>query len=148
MTITSEIQIQASREKVFTGFTDFPSMEERIAGITKMEFLEKEGRAEVGMKWRETRVMFGKEATEVMWITALTANESYVVEAESHGMHYRSTYTFTEAEGGTNVSLEFSGEPQTFMARVMATLMFPFFKSATKQAFTKDLEDLKKILEA
>lgn len=148
MTVTSTITIAAPIERVWELFTDFPNAAERIQGISKMEFLEKDGRAEVGMKWRETRVMFGKEATEVMWITDLQPNRSYVVEAESHGVHYTSTYTFTPTNGGTQVTLTFGGEPQTFMARVMGAIMAPLMSGSIKKMLLADMEDLKKVAEA
>lgn len=147
MTVTAKIDIEAPVERVFALFTDFPQMEERIKGITKMEFLEKEGRAEVGMKWRETRVMFGKEATEVMWITSLTPNRSYTVEAESRGVHYTSTYTFTPTDGGTEVTLTFGGEPQTFMAKLMGAIMGPLMSGTIKKMLLADMTDLKLVAE-
>ena len=147
MTVTAELKIAAPIERVWELFTDFPKAANRIKGITKMEFLEKDGRAEVGMKWRETRVMFGKEATEVMWITSLEPNRSYVVEAESHGVHYTSTYTFRSTDGGTEVTLTFGGEPQTFVARVMGAIMGPLMSGTIKKMLLADMTDLKNIAE-
>ena len=57
-------------------------------------------------KWRETRTMFGQEATEEMWITEHEKDASYVAEAESRGNHYRSEYRFTTEGEGTRVDLK------------------------------------------
>lgn len=41
----------------------------------------------VGLKWRETRMLFGKEATAEKWITDAVENECYKTRAESDGIH-------------------------------------------------------------
>jgi len=42
-----------------------------------IEVLEKPDAGFVGFKWKETRKMFGKEATEIMWITDSVENEYF-----------------------------------------------------------------------
>ena len=146
MKVVARVTIDAPVEKVFEVFTDFKNAEKRLKGVKAITFLEKDGKPEVGMKWRETRVMFGKEATEEMWITSITKNTGYVVEAESHGTKYRTEYTFTERDGVTEVTLEFAGTPVTFGASLGALLMF-MFKGSVKKALRSDMDDLKRVIE-
>lgn len=149
MQVEASITIAAPPERVFSVFTDFKNLESNVPAITKVELLEKNGEPVVGMKWRETRVMFGKEATETMWISEITSPQSYVVEAESHGVHYRSTYTFTPTDnGGTHVSMTFGGEPQTMMGKVMAAIFGSLMKGATTKALEDDMTALKKVAES
>ncbi|MDV8008132.1 hypothetical protein [Rhodococcus sp. IEGM 1318] len=60
--------------------------------MIRIERLAGEGYA-VGTKWRETRKMMGKEATEDMWVTEVEAPSRTVVKANSHGMNYTSGFT-------------------------------------------------------
>eukprot|EP00957_Ditylum_brightwellii_P100284 7642586-Ditylum_brightwellii.AAC.1 len=71
MKIDCKIPVNASREAIWSVITDFEHMVDNIDAITKGEILEKpdDGNNLVGLKWQETWVMFGSEATETMWIT-------------------------------------------------------------------------------
>jgi hypothetical protein len=91
--------------------------------------------------------MFGKTATEVMWITDVVENESYDVRAESHGSIYESTVSIAEEGGARILRMEFGARPQNFMARLMSATMGWMFKGATEKALLKDLEDLKAAIE-
>ncbi len=147
MKISSSITIKASISDVFDVFTDLNKTPERVSEIKSLEVLEGPEKLAVGTKWKETRKVFGKEETETMWVSELKKNESYTVDAESHGSKYRSVITFKEVDGGTEVTWTFTGTPQTFGAKVMS-IMFIFFAGATKKLVDKDLEDLKKACES
>lgn len=147
MKISTSISIKSPIENVFDTFSDLDSIKNYVDGIQSLEVLEGPAKMQVGTKWRETRVMFGKEATEVMWVTELTPNASYVVEAESHGTHYRSEYRFSTAGEETTVEMTFGGQPLTLMSKILGTLLFPLFAGSTKKALMKDMEDLKRTLE-
>jgi uncharacterized membrane protein len=147
MKITDTIMINATLERVFGVFTDIEKAPERIKAITKIEVLEGPSKLQLGTKWRETRTMFGKEASETMWVTEMRPSAGYAVEAESHGTKYRSEYTFAENENGVEVTFSFEGLPQTMGARIMG-LAFGLFKSATQKALHQDLLDLKAAAES
>lgn len=146
MKVVAMVEINAPIDKVFEYFSDIQKVEDRIEGITKIEILSKE-KSGAGLKWRETRKMFGKEATEVMWITAFSPPVSYSVDAESHGMKYHSTYTFNDVGGGTTVEMVFEGTPVSLGAKITAPIFGLIFKGATKKALQKDMHDLKRLLE-
>lgn len=147
MKITSNITIKAKAPKVFDVFTDLSKAPERITEIMSLEMLEGPEKMAVGTKWKETRKVFGKESTETMWVSELTKNKSYSVDAESHGSKYHSTFTFSETKEGTNVSWAFEGIPQSLMAKIMS-LTACLFSGSMKKLMDKDLEDLKKACEA
>jgi carbon monoxide dehydrogenase subunit G len=144
--IQDSITINAERDRVFEMFCDLGKAAETIQAITKIEVLSGPAQLNIGTKWRETRTMFGKEATEVMWVTEYERNVSYVAEAESHGAHYRSSYRFTPEGRGTRVTMSFEGTPRTFGARV-AGVLGVLFAGATKKALHQDLTDLKRACE-
>ena len=146
MEIRASKYIAAPIDVTFDVFSDITKAQERVNGITKVEMLSdvKQG---VGTRWRETRIMFGREATEEMEISALQPNKSYEVVASSRGINYHSKYTFTEKDGGTLVEMVFSGEAQTLPAKLMIPLGY-LFKNATIKALEADMNDLKAVAEA
>lgn len=148
MKISVHTDINATKAAVWETITNIEGAAERISGIQKIEVLEKPKSGLVGLKWKEERIMFGKTATEVMWVTAATEQKSYDVRAESHGMIYESQLRLEEAGNGTRLTMEFGGTPQTFMARVMGVLMSPFFKKATIKALQQDMDDIKASVES
>lgn len=146
MTIKAETKINAPIDKVFEVFADIKGAQDRITGITKIDILS-DAKSGIGTKWRETRIMFGKEATEVMEITDLQKNAFYTVEADSHGTKYKTIYEFeSQDDGSTIVKMIFEGKPYTFGARLMGIMWF-FLKGATTKALEKDMIDLKKYCE-
>lgn len=138
--------VEAPVEQVFDVFTDVSQAANRIEGIIKVEILS-DVTGGVGTRWRETRMMFGQEATEEMEISAFRPNQSYEVEAESRGTKYHTIYTFAAENGGTQVDMVFSGVPTTFGARVMS-LVGVLFQETTRKLLEADMEALKRVCEA
>lgn len=135
-----------SVEEMVSIFENPLKIEGILESIQKVELLSdvKEG---VGVKWKETRVMFGKEATEVMWITKSDRQEGIIViEAASMGVEYESTYKFEEKDGGVELEFEFLGKPVTLMAKLMTPVAW-LFKGVTKKALEADLDEMKKYFE-
>jgi len=133
--------------RVFEVLSDIDRAAERIQAIAKLEKLTA-GPVGVGTRFRETRVLFKKEATEEMEFTRFEPGRSYTVEAESCGAHYVSTYDFKSSRSGTDVTLTFEARPVTFMAKLMT--MSPLgllMKGMVRKCFEKDLDDLKAFIE-
>lgn len=145
--VTVSLNIEAPREKVFEMATDIENFDRNIKGIKKVEELT-EGPAALGKKWRETRVMFGKEASEVMWFSKFEAPASFEVKADSNGTRYLSTFAFEEiSHKETKVTVSFGGEPVTFFAKVMGFVLGPFMRGMVTKHLLDDLKDLKVNLE-
>ena len=147
MDVKVEKTINASKKKVWKIITDIEKAENNIKGIEKIEILEKPKKGILGLKWRETRTMFGKQTTEVMWITEVKEGDYYKTRAESHGAIYETKVGVKDIGSGTELYYEFSGKPVTLVAKIMLVLTGWMFKSATKKALDKDLEDIKSIAE-
>ena len=133
-------QINAPIERVYDVFTDLPNAVERISGIESVEVLTDHPFG-VGTRWKETRKMMGKLATETMWITAVEPNRSYTAEAESCGTHYTSVFMFEPTEGGTRVTMSFAGRPMTLMARLLTPLGL-MMAGTVRKMMAGDLADL------
>lgn len=147
MKIQDNISINADRARVFEVFCDLENAAANISAISKVEVLAGPAQLNLGTKWRETRTMFGTEATEEMWVTGYEQDVSYVAEAESRGAHYRSEYRFTPEGSGTRVDMTFEGVPLTLGAR-LASILGALFAGASKKALHQDLVDLKRVCEA
>ena len=146
MKIQDSIGINADRARVFEVFGDLDHAAANISAITKLEVLAGPAQLNMGTRWRETRKMFGQEATEEMWVTGYEQDASYVVEAESRGTHYRSEYRFTPEGSGTRVVMTFEGTPISFGAR-LGSVIGALFAGAAKKALHQDLVDLKRVCE-
>ena len=91
-------EVIAPAEQVWSVITDLDRAAERLSGVNALERVS--GPAfDVGTRWRETRKMFGKEATEEMEVASVTPGSAYTVLAESHGSKYESGLR-VEASGG------------------------------------------------
>ena len=76
------ISVNAPCEQVFDVFADFKNAPARVDGIEKVEMVTGDD-VGVGTKFRETRVMFGRESTEEMEVTEFEPGKKYTVEANS-----------------------------------------------------------------
>ncbi|MEM7244966.1 MAG: SRPBCC family protein [Acidobacteriota bacterium] len=132
-------------EDVFAVASDFPNAAGAIQAITKMEMLT-EGEVGVGTRFRETRVMFGREATEEMEVTRFDPPRSYELFCESHGCRYVTTMAFSPEGDGTKIEMDFEATPLTFMAKVMSVVMKPMLNSCLKET-AKDLDDIGRVLD-
>lgn len=145
MKIEARCVIQAPREKVFEVFSDLNNLPKNVTAITGIEVLTK-GKIGEGTRFKETRVMFGKEASEIMQITEFIPPEKITEEASSNGMHYTSQWNFTETDGLTTVTIHFQGKAITLLAKIFS-LVFFFMAGSMKKAFIADMQDLKNVIE-
>jgi hypothetical protein len=143
--VSATQRIEAPVSTVFNLATDLDNMAGRIKAITRIEKLTP-GPVGVGTRFKETRKMFGKEATETMEFTEFEPNRRYVLEAHSCGCHYRTEFRFDADGSGTLVSFDFTATPQTLMAKLMSPMFF-FMKGMMKKCVMGDLADLKSVAE-
>ena len=143
MNIQEEIPIQAPRIKVWQLISDIEGSDERISGIKKIEILEKPKDGLIGLKWEETRIMFGKTATEVMWITDEVDGFSYKTQAEGPGVIYISTLSLVEEGNQTRLIMGFKSEISSLGTKIISAIMGLFFNKATRDAIKQDLIDIK-----
>ena len=123
MKIAASVHVDAPKEVIWKIITDVDNWEKNITAIESIEILERHDDNFIGLKWKETRTMFGKKATEIMWITHAEENSFYKTRAESHGAIYITTISITEKDNGCDLAFEFNGQPQSFGAKLMTFLM-------------------------
>jgi uncharacterized protein YndB with AHSA1/START domain len=139
-------RVNAPRDRVFEVFTDLSRAAERISGIRRLEILT-DGPVGKGTRFRETRVMFGREATETFEFTDFQPGRLYTVCANSCGAIFESTFTFTPEGSATQVVMTMQTKPVTLLAKV-ATLFSFLCAGMMKRIMTQDLDDLARVAES
>ena len=72
----------------------------------------------------------------------------HATRAESHGSIYLTQLKVEEYGNQTRLSMTFTGQPQTFSARLLSFLMAPMIRGSLRKALEKDLKDIKDYLES
>lgn len=146
MQTTVESRIAAPPEAVFAVVTDIARWPEIITAVERIDILTA-GPIAVGTRFRETRRMFGREATEVMTIAELAAPHRFVLTAHNHGTRYRAAHHVTPVSTGTLLHLAFEGHPESLLARIMVPMGLLMLEHVRKQ-LARDLDDVKRAAEA
>jgi len=147
MIITVSEEIDAPRERVWNIVTDIDTWVDTISGIESVDIINRPASGVVEMKWRETRVLFGKEAVETMWITAAEENHWYETRAESNGAVYKTRISLNDSQGKILLSMEFSSRPTTLVAKLMSVMVF-LFRGSMRKLIQQDLVDIRQAAEA
>ncbi|MEV6651847.1 SRPBCC family protein [Streptomyces sp. NPDC051219] len=145
--VTVERRLSVSADRAWEALTDLQGMPAVLTGVESVEVLTP-GPFAVGTRWRETRRMFGKQATEEMSVTACERPKRYVVEAESAGTHYVSEFSFDRTgPETTTVRMHFSARPPGGFAGLLAKVFGALGTRAVEKAVAKDLADVAASLE-
>src|SRR5882724_10976597 len=147
MIVEAQVTINGSKAAIWAAITNIESAAETISGIENIEVLEKPANGLVGLKWRETRMLFGKPATVEKWITDAVDNEFYKTKAESDGFVFLTTKSISEGSGGITLTEAHESKPQSIVAKLMSVPMLFLFKGVVKKALLKDLNDIKAAVE-
>jgi hypothetical protein len=147
MLVEVHVTIAGTRAAVWGAITDIDNAARIISGIEQIEVLDKPANGLVGLKWRETRILFGKPATADKWITAAAENAFYKTRAESDGFVFLSTMAIAEGNGGVTLTSVHDSQPQSIGAKIMSIPMSLFFKGVAKKALLQDLNDIKAAVE-
>ena len=148
MKVSVDIAIAKPKEIVWSVITDIQNCSNIISAIVALEVLHQPDNGLVGLKWKETRLMFGKESSETMWITEAVENEFYCTRAESHGSVYLTRLSLAESGNNTLLTMSFTAEAQSLVVKIISACMGIFIKSSMEKALQKDLDDIKNYLES
>ncbi len=131
-------RIAAPPATVFAIVTDLDHIPAVIPDIKSIERLTP-GPVGVGTRFRETRILFGREATETMEVVEFEPGARYATIANSCGNLYRAEHRFVPDGTGTLLELEFTATAQTFVARLMTPVGWAM-KGIMKKLISKDLD--------
>jgi hypothetical protein len=147
MIVEAQVTINGSKAAIWAAITNIENASETISGIENIEVLEKPPNGLVGLKWRETRMLFGKPATVEKWITDAAENEFYKTKAEDGGFVFLTTKSISESSGGITLTESHESKPQGIAAKLMSIPMRILFKGVVKKALLQDLNDIKSAVE-
>ena len=124
----SERVVQAPPTAVIAAITDLESWSRWMPGLVRVERLT-QGPFDLGTRWRETRKMYGREASEVFQVSEYEppGRLGLLVDG-AQGTTGRGEYRFLYLlepvpEGATRVTLEGEIEMPGLVARLLAPLM-------------------------
>ena len=146
MTVEEQITINGNKTAVWTAITDIRHAAKIISGIEKIEILNEPENGLAGLKWRETRMYFGKPSAIDKWITDAVENKFYQTRAEMDGFIFLTTMTVSGGEGITVLTSSHETRSQGIMAKIKSLPMI-FFRGMLKKAILKDLNDIKTAVE-
>ena len=147
MIVEAQVSIKATRAQTWAAIIDIENAAETISGIETIEVLEKPPNGLVGLRWRETRLLFGKPATVEKWITDAAEHRSYITRAEDGGFVFLTTKTISDSTGGVTLTERHESKPESIVARFMSIPMALFFKGTIRKAALQDLNDIKAAVE-
>jgi hypothetical protein len=147
MLVEAQVTINGSKAAIWAAITNIENASETISGIENIEVLERPATGLVGLKWSETRKLFGKSATAEKWITDAAENEFYKTKAEDNGFVFLSTISISESSGGITLTSSHDSKPQGIVAKLLSIPMGFLFKGVAKKALLQDLNDIKAVVE-
>jgi hypothetical protein len=147
MLVEVQVTIDGSKPAIWAAMTDIANAAETIRGIENIEVVEKPAHGLVGLRWRETRILFGKPATAEKWITDAVENEFYKTRAESDGFVFLSTMRLSGSGERITLTSIHDSQPRSLVARLMSIPMGLLFKGVARKALLQDLNDIKSAVE-
>lgn len=149
MQIEVSRQVAAPAAAVWEVMTDLASAPDVMGSVIAVEILEGSSPLTLGTRWRETRRMFGREATEVMAVTAMDPGRWYTVTALSGSTTYRSTLGVDpHGADASTLTMRFGATSSSFVSRALAATVGRMFLSSTRAALEADLADMARAAEA
>jgi hypothetical protein len=145
--VEAQVTINGSKAAIWAAIIDIENHSETISGIEKTEVLEKPADGLVGLRWRETRMLFGKPATAEKWITDAAENDFYKTRAEDNGFVFITTIRISESRDGMTLTSSHDSKAQGIVAKLMSIPMGLLFKGVARKAILQDLNDIKRAVE-
>jgi carbon monoxide dehydrogenase subunit G len=136
--------IAAPVADVFAMFTDLERLPGRVKGITRVEKLTP-GPVGLGTKYKETRVVFKREATETFEFTAFEPGKRYEMVANSCGAEYRCDFRFAPDVAGTRVDVTFQSRAVSLWAKLFSPLA-RLLMGTMRRLIEDDLNDMERAL--
>ena len=132
--------IDAVPEAVFSTVSDISNYIEAVPHLVRVEFLTDQ-RVGVGARWRETRVMRGREASTELEVTEFVADERVRMVSDEGGTIWDTVFTVTPLSegGGTRLDMVMDARPY----RITSRLMVPLIMGVVAKAIAADMDAVK-----
>jgi uncharacterized protein YndB with AHSA1/START domain len=141
MTVTRTIK--APVEVVFRTVADIRQFAKACQHIVKFEFLS-DVQTGVGTRFRETRLLNGKEFTTELEVTEFRDNERIRIVADSHGTVWDTLFTVQPASGQTLLTMTMEGKDYKWTAKIINWLI----RGMVKKGVERDMDLVKAYCES
>ena len=132
------IDIQAPVETVFAALSEIETFPNRAEGIAAVEILTEQKHG-VGTRFRETRIMNGREAVAELEVTECVDNERIRIVCDQGGAVWDTVFLVSPTETGTQLEMTMDAKPYKLMAKIMT----PLINGTIKKFVRRDMEELK-----
>ncbi len=135
--------IDAPVDLVFRTVSDINHFSKAVPHIEKVEFLT-EQRTGIGTRFRETRLMNGRQAATELEVTEYVENDRVRMVADSHGTVWDSVFTVKPDDGRTELTLKMDGTAYKLVSKVMNAMI----KNMIGKALEQDMDSVKTYCES
>lgn len=129
--ITVTRSINAPIDTVFRTVAHINEFSRAIPHIVNVEFLT-EQQTGVGTRFRETRLMQGKEAVTELEVTEYVENEHVRIIADSHGAVWDTVFRVSSDGGPTELTMVMESRPYKLAAKMMNALIGGMIRKAVE----------------
>jgi uncharacterized protein YndB with AHSA1/START domain len=136
--VRTERIIAAPIEKVFGTLATVSEFAIAVPGITNVEFLT-DKQYGVGTRFRETRVMNGKDASTELEVTELVENERIRMVSDAGGTIWDTVFTVAQNGDRVAMTMEMEARPHQFFARIITPMILPMVGRFVE----KDMDSIK-----
>lgn len=131
-------QIRAPAETVFDAVAHINNFSKAVPGITKIEFLS-DRQTGVGTRFRETRVMNGREATVELEVTEYEPNDHVRIVSDTHGTVWDTVFKVEPRGDQTELTMTMDANAY----KLLPKLMNPLIRGMIQKAIESDMDAVK-----
>ncbi|MEQ3656894.1 MAG: SRPBCC family protein [Dokdonia sp.] len=144
--LTLELQqdIAANAGLVWDVISNIAEAPRYMSGIVATQILSKPEEGLLGLRWKETRVLYGNQADEILEIIEVVPKKSYTVVAFNHGTRYHSRMQVIPKDSFSILKMSFTATAKTLSAKIMSNVMWPLIRKSMNTILLQDLRDIKK----
>ena len=140
--VTVTRRIDAPADVVFRTVAHVEQFSQAVPDILRVEFLS-EVKSGVGARFRETRMMMGREASTELEVTEYVENDRVRIVSEAGGALWDTVFTVAPDGEGTELKMVMDARPQTLSARMTVPLVI----GTVRKAVEEDMDAIKSFCE-
>jgi ribosome-associated toxin RatA of RatAB toxin-antitoxin module len=130
--------IRAPVDKVFRTVAEIEQFSQAVPHIVKVEFLS-DSKTGLGTRFRETRLMKGKEQSTDLEVTEWVENERVRIVTDTHGTVWDTVFTVQSDSDSTELTMVMDARAHRLLSKIMNPLIMPL----VKKEVAKDMDSVK-----
>lgn len=135
--------IKAPVDKVFRTIAHIDQYSEAVPHIVSVEILT-DVKSGVGTRFKETRLMKGKEASTELEVTEYVENDRIRLVSDSGGTIWDTVFTVKAAEGGTELNMTMDATAH----KLLPKFINPLIMGMVRKFIEQDMDAVKVFCEA